>query len=53
MVSEDPDQVVPGLLAIHRRCDFRDVRQTRVGPVYTGINQLDAADELLKISLLR
>ncbi len=53
MVSEDSDQVLPGLLAIHRLSDFGDVRETHMGPVHTGVNQLHAADELLKVPLLR
>lgn len=53
MVSEDSDQVLPGLLAIHRLSDLRDIRQTLVGPMHTGVDQLDTADELLEVLLLR
>lgn len=53
MVSEDSDQILSGLLAIHRLGDLRDIRQTRVGPVHTEVDHLHAADELLEIQLLR
>ena len=53
MVSEDTDQVLPGLLAIHRLSDFCDIRQTHMSSMDAGINQLNTAGELLKIPLLR
>lgn len=53
MVSEDSDQILPGLLAIHRLSDLRDVRQTQTGPMGTEIDHLDAAGELLEVPLLR
>jgi hypothetical protein len=53
MASEDSDQILPGLLAIHRLSDLGDVRQTPMGPMGTGRDHLDAADELLKVLLLR
>ena len=53
MVSEDSDQSMPGLLAIHRLSDFRDIRQTRTGPVKTEANLLNTTGELFEIPLLR
>ena len=53
MVSEDSDQLMPGLLSIHRLRNLCDVRQTRVGQMYTAIDQRNAAGELLQIPLLR
>ena len=53
MVSEDSDQILPGLSAIHRLSDFRDVRETRMGPMDTHVDHLDTAGELLKVPLLR
>lgn len=53
MASEDSDQILSGLLAIHRLSDLRDIGQTLMGPVDTGINHLNTAGELLKIPLLR
>jgi hypothetical protein len=53
MVSEDSDQILPGLLAIHRLSDLRNIRQTLMGPMDTSIDHLNTADELLKIPLLR
>ena len=46
MVSEDSDQLSPGLPAIHRLNDFRDLRKTRIGLVETGVDQSDAANKL-------
>ena len=53
MVSEDSDQIVSGLLAVHRLSDLRDVRKTLMGPMGTGVDHLDATDELFEIPLLR
>src|SRR5271155_412820 len=53
MVSEDSDQILPGLLAIHRLSDFCSVRKALVGLVDTSVDHLDTTDELLKIPLLR
>ena len=36
MVSEDSDELVSGLLVIHRLCDIRDVGQTFSGQVPTS-----------------
>lgn len=52
MVSEDSDQILSGLLAIHRLSDLCDVGQTRVGAVDTRIDHAHTAGELLKIPLL-
>src|SRR5437868_5538434 len=53
MASEDSDQLMPGLLAIHRLNDFRYVRKTLVGLVGAFVDEVDAAGELLEIPLLR
>jgi hypothetical protein len=53
MVSEDSDQVVPGLFSIHRLSDLGDVRETRTGQVSASRDQLQAAGKLLEIPLLR
>jgi len=53
MVSEDSDQILPGLLAIHRFDNFRKIHQTLTGQVQSGINQTNAARELLEVPLLR
>ena len=52
MVSEDSDQILSGLLAIHRLSDLCDIRQTHMGPMDTLVDHLYTADELLKIPLL-
>ena len=52
MVSEDSDQVMPGLFSIHRLSDFCDVRQARVGPMDSAVDQLHAARKLLEVALL-
>jgi len=53
MASEDSDQLMPGLLAIHRLNDFRYVRETLVGLVGAFVDEVDAAGELLEIPSLR
>jgi hypothetical protein len=53
MVSEDSDQIMSGLSAIHRLSNLRDIRQTRPGPMGTDVDHLDTARELLEITLLR
>jgi hypothetical protein len=53
MASEDSDHVMPGLLAVHRLNDFRNIRQTLMGLVDSCVNQLNAAGELLEIPPLR
>jgi len=53
MVSEDSDQIVSGLSAIHRLSNLRDIRQTRPGPMGTDVDHLDTARELLESTLLR
>ena len=53
MVSEDSDQLSPGLLAIHRLNDLCDLHKTLKGPMSTAVDQPDAAHELLKVALLR
>ena len=44
MVSEDTDQLMSGLAAIHRLSDLRDVRQTRTGPMGTEIDHLERSE---------
>lgn len=53
MVSEDSDQVVPGLFSVHRLRDLGDIRQPPMGQMDTALNHCYTASELLKISLLR
>ena len=53
MASEDSDQLMAGLLAIHRLSDFGEVRESRMGPVDAAVDHLDAASELNEVSLLR
>jgi hypothetical protein len=53
MASEDSDQLVSGLFAIHRLSDLGDVRQTRMSPVDASIDHLNATSELVELSLLR
>ncbi len=52
MASEDSDQIVPGLLAIHRLCDLRDLNESFRAQMPTSRNQLEAAYEFLKVTLL-
>jgi hypothetical protein len=53
MVSEDSDQLMPGLPSVHRLCDLRDVRKTRVGQVDPVIDHCDTTSELLEVAPLR
>jgi hypothetical protein len=53
MASEDSDQFGPGLLAVHRLSDLRDIGQPLEGEVMTCRNLLDATRELLEVALLR
>lgn len=53
MASEDSDQIVSGLAVVHRLSKFRDLRKTLMGPVSSRVHKLQAADKLLKVSLLR
>ena len=52
MASEDSDQLLPGLLAIHCLSDLRNVRETRMGLMNTSINQLNTARKSFEITLL-
>ena len=52
MVSEDSDQIVSRLLAIHHLSDLCDIRKTVVRLMNTSINHLNTTDELFKIPLL-
>ena len=53
MASEDSDQVVPGLLAIHGLSDLRDLNEPIGAQMSTRRHHLDAARKLLKVTLLR
>lgn len=53
MVSEDSEQLLSGLLAVHRLSDLDDLNQPWAGQMMTGFDQLDAAGELLEVLLLR
>ena len=53
MVSEETDQIVPGLAMIHRLCDLRDLNQTLRGQMSTGVDDFHAPRELLEVALLR
>jgi hypothetical protein len=52
VVSEDSDQLGPGLTAIHRLRYLRDLDQTFEGPMLPDGDELDAARELLEVLLL-
>jgi hypothetical protein len=53
MASEDSDQFVPRLLAIHGLSDLRDRDQSRNQQMRVHTNQLHAANELVKVAALR
>jgi hypothetical protein len=53
MASEDSDQVVSGLLPVHRLNDLRDLDETFGRLVPAGGDELDSAGELLEVPLLR
>ena len=53
MASEDSDQLVPGLLPVHRLSDASDLDQTVHREVSAGLDHLDAARELHEVLLLR
>ena len=53
MASEDSDQIVPGLLPVHRLNDLRDLDETFGRLVPAGGDEFDAASELLEVLLLR
>jgi hypothetical protein len=53
MASEDSDELVPGLLPVHRLRDLGDLDETVEVEVTAGIDQLDAARELLEVLVLR
>ena len=52
MASEDSDELVPGLLAVHRLHDLDDLRETSVRLVSPFSHQLHARSELLEIVAL-
>jgi hypothetical protein len=53
MASEDSDQIVPGLSAIHRLRDLDDRDETVDRLVTAGGDELDASHELLEVVTLR
>jgi len=53
MVSEDSDQLRPGLTTVHRLDDLHDLQQTRVGKMATAGDELDACGELVEVLSLR
>ena len=52
MASEDSDQILPGLLEVHRLRDLCDLHQTAGGPMAAAGHDVHAAHELLKVVLL-
>ena len=52
MASEDSDQVMPGLLEVHRLRDLSDLDQTVGGPMSSTGHDVHAQDELLEVLLL-
>ena len=53
MASEDSDQLSSGFLSVHRLSDLRDIGDPLDCEVMTGVDQLNAARELLEVALLR
>ena len=53
MVSEDSDQVRPGLSRVHPLSHLNELHQTLSGLVTSRLDQLNASCESLKVSLLR
>jgi hypothetical protein len=53
MASEDSDELVPGLLPVHRLSDLRDLDETFCRLVSADGDEFDAAGELLEVLLLR
>ena len=53
MASEDSDQIVSGLLAVHRLSDLCDPYEPRRAQMDAAIDQLDTSRELLEVPLLR
>ena len=52
MASEDSDQILPGLLEVHRLRDLSDLHQTFCGSVAAAGHDLHATHELLEVALL-
>ena len=52
MASEDSDELVPGLLPIHRLHDLDDLQETRMGQMATASHELHAVRKLLEVVLL-
>ena len=53
MVSEDSDELVPGLAMIHRLRNLSDLDQTLRGQVSTAVDDSHAPRKLLEVTLLR
>ncbi len=53
MASEDPDQLLPGCLPIHRFRDLRDFNETSDIKMSSVRNHSHATRELLEVALLR
>jgi hypothetical protein len=53
MVSEDSDQFVPGLLAVHRLSDLGDLNETVPGQMAPVVNHPDDLRELLEVRSFR
>ena len=53
MASEDSDQLLAGLLAIHRLSDLCDLRQAHVGQADAAVDHLNTASELDEVRPLR
>src|SRR6476619_3102665 len=52
MVSEDSDQVLPGLAPVHGFGDARDLDESFGRQMSAGLNESDAMSELLEVALL-
>ncbi len=52
MVSEDSEELVPGLPAIHCLHDLHDLHETRMSQVATDRHEFDAVRKLLEVVLL-
>ena len=52
MVSEDSDQVLPGLAPVHGFGDARDLDESFGRQMSAGLNESDAMSELFEVALL-
>ena len=53
MVSEDSDELVPGLLSVHGLHHADDLRQSLAGQVVTAAHEFHAMRELFEVVPLR